>query len=126
MVGTMEEQLLQLLTDTQSAEEAPRKQAEAHLLQLQTDKQFPISLATIASHASVGPNIRQSALLLLRTFVEGVWGGDELADPPVTIIQEANKEVLRRMILDLAIGSGEGDDRKVKSAARYVNGCCCG
>ena len=127
MVGTMEEQLLQLLADTQSSNEGPRTQAEAHLLQLQSNEAFPTSLATIASHESVSPNIRQSALLLLRTFVENTWasGNDELSDGPLILIPDATKEQLRMQMLDLAIGKGVEDDRKVKSAARYVESPYC-
>jgi hypothetical protein len=114
MAGTMEDHLLSLLADTQLAAAAPRKRAEQHLDQAKTNPAFPASLAAIASHSSVGPQIRQSALLLLRTFVERNWSG-ESDDGPVVQIDEQVKELLRGQMLELATN---GDaDRKIKSAA---------
>lgn len=113
----MEDQLLSLLADTQLSAEAPRKQAEQHLDQAKTNPAFPGSLAAIASHSSVSPQIRQSALLLLRTFVERNWSG-ESDDGPVVQIDEQVKEALRGQMLELAT-SGDAD-RKIKSAASYV------
>ncbi|KAG4416084.1 hypothetical protein IFR04_010787 [Cadophora malorum] len=117
MAGTMEDQLLSLLADTQLSAEAPRKQAEQHLEQAKTNPAFPGSLAAIASHSSVSPQIRQSALLLLRTFVERNWSG-ESDDGPAVQIDEQVKEALRVQMLELAT-SGDAD-RKIKSAASYV------
>ncbi|CZS96353.1 related to importin9 [Rhynchosporium agropyri] len=113
----MEDQLLSLLADTQLSAEAPRKQAEQHLEQAKTNPAFPVSLAAIASHSSVSPQIRQSALLLLRTFVERNWSGEN-DDGPVVQIDEQVKEALRGQMLELAT-SGDAD-RKIKSAASYV------
>ncbi|KAH7411388.1 armadillo-type protein [Cadophora sp. MPI-SDFR-AT-0126] len=113
----MEDQLLALLADTQLSAEAPRKQAEQHLEQAKTNPAFPGSLAAIASHSSVSPQIRQSALLLLRTFVERNWSG-ESDDGPAVQIDEQVKEALRVQMLELAT-SGDAD-RKIKSAASYV------
>lgn len=113
----MEDQLLQLLSDTQLPAEAPRKQAELHLAQAQSNPAFPGSLSAIASHASVSPEIRQSALLVLRTFVEKNWSGQS-EDGPAVPIGDAVKEQLRVQMLELAT-SGDAD-RKIKSAARYV------
>ncbi|EKD12391.1 importin-beta domain-containing protein [Drepanopeziza brunnea f. sp. 'multigermtubi' MB_m1] len=113
----MEEQLLSLLADTQLSAEGPRKQAEQHLEQAKSNPAFPVSLAAIASHASVSPQIRQSALLMLRTFVERNWSG-ESDDGPVVLLDDQVKEALRQQMLELAT-SGEAD-RKIKSAASYV------
>jgi len=114
----MEDQLLQLLSDTQSPAEGPRKQAELHLQQqAQSNPQFPLSLAAIASHASVSLENRQSALLLLRTFVEKNWSGENDQGNAVPI-SDQTKEQLRMQMLELAT-SGDAD-RKIKSAARYV------
>ncbi|PBP23520.1 importin-beta domain-containing protein [Diplocarpon rosae] len=113
----MEDQLLSLLADTQLSAEGPRKQAEQLLEQAKTNPAFPGSLAAIASHASVSPQIRQSALLLLRTFVERNWSG-ESDDGPVVLIDDQVKEALRQQMLELAT-SGDAD-RKIKSAASYV------
>ena len=117
MAATMEDQLLQLLADTHQPAEGPRKQAELHLQQAQTNPSFPTSLAAIASHSSVSPEIRQSALLVLRTFVERNWAAvDEDGNRAVVQIEEPTKELLRVQILELATSSEA--DRKIKSAAR--------
>ncbi|CAG8954737.1 hypothetical protein HYFRA_00004661 [Hymenoscyphus fraxineus] len=117
MAQTMEDQLLQLLRDTQSASEGPRKQAELTLQQAQNNPAFPGSLAAIASHVSVAPEIRQSALLILRTFVDKNWSGHDEKGPTIQI-DETVKEQLRVGMLELAT-SGDAD-RKIRSAASYV------
>jgi importin-9 len=118
MAGIMEDQLLHLLADTQLPAEGPRKQAELHLQQAQSNPAFPSSLAAIACRPSVGLEIRQSALLILRTFVEKNWSGENEEGEPVVPIEEQTKEVLRVQMLELAT-SGDAD-RKIKSAARFV------
>jgi importin-9 len=116
MAATMEDQLLQLLSDTHSTAEGPRKAAELHLQTATTNPAFPSSLAAIASHASVTPEIRQSALLVLRTFVERNWSGESEDGGQVVQIDEGIKEGLRGSLLELAT-SGDAD-RKIRSAAR--------
>jgi hypothetical protein len=118
MAGPMEEQLLQLLADTQSVAPGPRKQAEVHLEQLQANESFPTSLVAIASHTSVSPPIRQSALLILKKYVEQHWLQLSDAEGPVVPISDATKEQLRVKLLELST-SAEGD-RKITSAARYM------
>jgi importin-9 len=121
MTGTMEDQLLQLLADTQLPAEGPRKQAEEHLKHAQSNPAFPGSLAAIATHSSVSPEIRQAALLILRTFVEKNWSGEN-EDGVVVPINDQTKEQLRVQMLELAT-SGDAD-RKIKSAARFVSHQC--
>lgn len=116
----MEDQLLQLLTDTQSADAGPRKLAEIHLEQLQTNEALPTSLAAIATHRSVSSAIRQAALSVLRKYVERNWSGQDENGPTITIPDHI-KEQLRNQLLELATSSE--DDRKVRSAARYVHLC---
>lgn len=111
------QQLIQLLVDTQDAGEGPRKQAELHLQQAQSNPAYPSSLSAIASHSIVAPGVRQSALVVLRAFVEKNWGGlDEDGQGPAYPIADATKEQLRVQLLELAT-SGDAD-RKIKSAAR--------
>jgi hypothetical protein len=117
MAATLEDQLLQLLADTQLPAEGPRKQAELHLKQAESNPAYPSSLSAIASHSSVSPEIRQSALSVLRSFVEKNWGGlDEDGSGPTITIADATKEQIRSQLLELAT-SGIAD-RKIKSAAR--------
>lgn len=113
----MEDQLLRILVDTQSPAQGPRQQAELSLKRLETNEAFPRSLAAIASHSSVKLSDRQSALSVLRRFVEKNWSGqDELDEGPINPIPDPSKGQLRKVMLDLAT-SGE-DDRKIKAGAR--------
>lgn len=118
----MEGQLLQLLADTHSTADAPRKAAEQHLAAAASDPAFPGTLAAIASHASVSGEIRQSALTVLRGFVERNWSGEvdaddgEVGSGPAIAISEEVKGALRGTILELAT-SGEAD-RRIRSLAR--------
>ena len=117
MAGTMEDQLLQLLADTQLPAEGPRKQAELHLRQAESNPAFPGSLTAIATHASISTEIRQSALLILRRFVEDNWSGENDEGQSIHIA-DVTKEELRVQLLGLAISNDA--DRKIKSAARCV------
>lgn len=119
MAGSFEDQLAQLLAETQLPAEGPRKQAELHLLHAQSNPAFPTSLAAIASHGSVAPEIRQSALSVLRRFVEKNWSGQTDDEGPAIPIADATKEQLRVQLLQLATSNDE--NRRVKSAARYAN-----
>jgi hypothetical protein len=114
---SMEDQLLVLLSDTLSSSEGPRKQAELQLQQATVQSAFPGSLAAIACHANVAIEVRQSALLNLRTFVEKNWSGYDENGPTIAI-EEGVKEQLRASLLELAT-SGDAD-RKIKSAARWA------
>ncbi|RQM05733.1 hypothetical protein DH86_00003596, partial [Scytalidium sp. 3C] len=107
-----------LLAETQLPAEGPRKQAELHLLHAQSNPAFPTSLAAIASHGSVAPEIRQSALSVLRRFVEKNWSGQTDDEGPAIPIADATKEQLRVQLLQLATSNDE--NRRVKSAASYV------
>ena len=114
----MEEQLAQLLTNTQLAEQAPRQQAEIDLKHARTNPGFPVSLANIASHTGISSGIRQAALSLLRQFIERNWVDDGLGDESAIPIAEDVRGALRRALLALALSSE--DDRKVKVSARWA------
>lgn len=120
MADSLQEQLLQLLQDTLSTDQEVRKTAESHLLQIQTNDGFPTSLASIASHTTVPPDVRQAALLVLKTTVQSSWAGLDEGLAPRYPISEANKELLRTQLLEIAIGNGDVDDRKVQSVASLV------
>jgi importin-9 len=116
MAGTMEDQLLQLLRDTHSTAEGPRKAAEQHLQTATSNPAFPSSLAAIASHGSVAPEIRQSALVVLRAFVERNWSGETGDEGIVVQIDDGTRNSLRVTLLELATSADA--DRKIRSAAR--------
>ncbi|KLJ08001.1 hypothetical protein EMPG_16543 [Blastomyces silverae] len=115
----MEQQLLPLLADTQSPAPATRNIAEVQLLTLYSNENFPLSLASIASHKSVPINLRQSALLILRTFVLAAWSPHLEEFKGQVLVNDANKAQLRRVLLDLAT-SDDASERKVKASASYV------
>ncbi|KAF2266792.1 ARM repeat-containing protein [Lojkania enalia] len=114
----MEEQLAQLLSATQSAQEAPRKHAEQQLQSLYGHAEFPLGLVSIASHESVPLNIRQSALLNLKTFVLVGWSPqfDEFGGS--VLVSDEHKVQIREALFGLSTSGAI--DRKVKSAASYV------
>lgn len=115
----MEQELLQLLSDTQSPAQETRKNAELRLITLYPNESFPLSLASIASHSSVPVPIRQSALLILRTFIVAAWSPQLDEFKGQILVNDANKSHLRRVLLDLAT-SPEQDNRKIKASASYV------
>lgn len=113
----MEEQLVQLLSNTQLPEQGPRQQAEIELKRARTNAAYPVSLAKIASHTSVSTAVRQAALTNLRLFIENNWAvGDQDDDEPQIPISDESRALLRESLLDLALSQEE--DRKVKLAAR--------
>ena len=111
----MEDQLLVILSDTLSSAEAPRKLAELQLQQATTQPAYPGSLAAIGCHANIAIEVRQSALLALRTFVEKNWSGFDENGLTITI-EEGVKEQLRGSLLGLATSVDQ--DRKLRTLAR--------
>lgn len=114
----MEEQLVRLLTETQSSQEGPRKNAEWQLKQQYSDPDFPIGLTTIGAHNDVPINIRQASLLYLKTFIQACWSQQFDEFNGQIYSDEGRKAQIRQALLDLAL-SGR-DERKVKSAASLV------
>ncbi|OKL64018.1 hypothetical protein UA08_00243 [Talaromyces atroroseus] len=114
----MEQELLQLLTATQSPAAVTRKSAELQLLHSYSNEAFPLSLVAIASHESVDAALRQSALTVLRTFVVASWSPllDEFKGQ--VLVNDANKATLRNALLNLATTTET--NRKVKALASYV------
>jgi len=111
---------VQLLANTQLPAEGPRKQAELELRHAQSNPAFPLSLANVAAHTSIASEIRQSALSVLRGFIEHNWSpeGDDDKGPRFPI-PDATKDQLRSKLLELALSNE--DDRKIKSLVRYVD-----
>lgn len=114
----MEEQLAQLLAATHSPSEGPRNQAEQQLLSLYGHPEFPVGLVAIASHDSVPLNIRQAALLYLKTFVLAGWSPQFDEFKGQVLVSDETKARIRDALLNLS--TSEQSDRKVKTAASYV------
>lgn len=114
----MEDQLVQLLANTQLPDQGPRQQAEIELKRARSNPAFPVSLANVASHTSVATAVRQSALSTLRLFIENNWAADDPGDEPQVPISDDARKLLQQSLLDLALSPEE--DRKVKIAARYL------
>ncbi|KAH7134349.1 armadillo-type protein [Dactylonectria macrodidyma] len=116
----MEDQLVQLLANTQLPDQAPRQQAEIELKHARTNPAFPLSLANVAAHASIETNIRQAALTNLRLFIEKNWNVDDDEGEPQIPIADESRGQLKQTLLDLALSPEE--DRKVKISASYAVG----
>lgn len=113
----MEDQLAQLLANTQLPQDEPRKRAELDLKHAQSTPAFPVALANIAAHNSISTEIRQAALTYLRRFIEHNWAEDSEEDEgPQIPIPDSTKDQLRHKLLDLALS--DESDRKVKSSVR--------
>ena len=67
-------------------------------------------------------NIRQSALLVLKTFVLSAWSPSFEEYKGAVLVSEASKAQLREVILQIATGNDASGDRKVRAAASYVVG----
>jgi hypothetical protein len=111
----MEDQVAQVLANTQSPAEGTRKQAELDLKHAQTNPAFPTALANIGTYKTLPVEIRQAALSALRQFIEKNWSGESDDGPTIPIADQA-KDQIRSVILELALGSDE--ERKIKTAAR--------
>ena len=114
----MEEQLVRLLTETQSSQEGLRKNAEWQLKQQYTNPDFPVALISIGQHSDAPIDIRQSALLYLKTFVLACWSPQFDEFNGQLYADDGKKAQIRQSLLDLAL-SGR-DERKIKSAASLV------
>jgi hypothetical protein len=111
----MEDELVQVLANTQSPNQPVRHQAEISLNHAKTNPAFPISLANIAAHEPIDVSIRQAALTTLRQFVEKNWNPDALDTEPSVPIPDDAREQLRQVLLGLSLNQ---ENRKVKNGAR--------
>lgn len=114
----MEEQLVRLLTETQSAQEGPRKNAEWQLKQQYGNPDFPLGLTSIGAHGDVPVNTRQASLLYLKTFVQACWSPQFDEFNGQLYADDGRKAQIRQSLLNLALSGN--DERKVKSAASLV------
>lgn len=115
----MEEQLIQILAQTQSPVEEPRRQAEQHLQSLYTNEGFPLALASIAAHDSVNSPIRQAALLSLKQYVAQTWSPEfeDTYQAPSVLSPDARRQ-LRQTLLEIA--TSDSIERRIQNAAGYV------
>ncbi|KAK4618173.1 Importin subunit beta-5 [Fulvia fulva] len=118
MSATMEEQLVRLLTETTSAQEGTRKSAESQLKEQYGNPDFPIGLVSVGAHNDVALDVRQAALLYLKTFVLATWSPQFDEFQGQLYADDGKKTQIRQRLLELAV-SGR-DERKIKSAASLV------
>lgn len=114
----MNDQLVQLLSATQTAQEAPRNQAEQQLQSLYGHQDFPLALVEIAQHESVPLNIRQAALLSLKQLVLAGWSESLDEFKGQLLVSDENKIKIRQLLMELA--TADQLDRKLKAAASLV------
>lgn len=116
----MEEALVQLLAETQSSAEAPRKAAEEQLQQLYYDENFPLALCSIASNSSYPSPTRQASLLALKNFVLASWSTSFDEFQGQVLVSDQTKASLRDALFALATSSEAGTERRIQNAASYV------
>ncbi|KAF2833309.1 ARM repeat-containing protein [Ophiobolus disseminans] len=114
----MEDQLVQLLSATQTAQEGPRKHAEQQLLSYYGHQELPLGLVGIACHDNVPLNIRQAALLYLKQLVLAGWSNSFEEFKGQLLVSDENKPFIREQLLALA--TTDQLDRKLKAAASLV------
>src|SRR5689334_24686234 len=108
----MEDQLVQLLSATQTAQEGPRQHAEQQLLSYYGHQELPLGLVSIACHDNIPLNIRQAALLYLKQFVLAGWSNSFEEFKGQILVTDENKLLIRQQMLKLA--TMEQLDRKIK------------
>ncbi|KAL2208576.1 ARM repeat-containing protein [Sarocladium strictum] len=116
----MEDQLVQLLANTQLPGQAPRQQAEIELKRARTNPAYPISLVNVAAHTSIDISVRQAALSTLRLFIESEWSAEDIGSEPQVPISDEARAQIKQSLLDLALS--QENDRKIKTAASYAIG----
>ena len=116
----MEDQVLASLSATLASDAAVRNDAERQLSDLSTNEGFPNSLISIASHASVPLDLRQSALFSLKRLVLKSWSPslEEFEGPGA--LNDATKEQVRQSLLTLAT-SGDEDGKVFRAASDVVS-----
>lgn len=116
----MEEQVLASLSATLASDAAVRNDAERQLSDLSANEGFAFSLISIASHASVPRDLRQSALISLKRLVLRSWSPSLEEFEGTGALNDAIKEQLRQSLLTLAT-SGDEDGKVVRAASDVVS-----
>lgn len=116
----MDDQVLQLLKDTQKSDTNTIRNAENNLRSLYANPQFPFSLLNIAGHDGVDVAGRQSALTTLKNYVSATWSPqfDETFLGQIFLDHEA-KARLRNQIFALAVketGSASSELQKLAAS----------
>ncbi|CAK7564867.1 MAG: hypothetical protein SEPTF4163_002770 [Sporothrix epigloea] len=125
------DEIVRLLSNTQLPDEEPRKRAELELKSAQTNPAFPGTLTAVAATSTYPTQIRQSALTVLRQFIQRNWTSDGTGDDdgddddddvgrPRIPISDTVKQQLRIQLLELA--TRDENDRLVKSSVSFVVG----
>lgn len=114
----MEAEVLRLLTDAQSPQETPRRQAEAHLRVLNDNENFGPCLLSIASQTSLPLAVRQGALSYCKIYLQHVWSSSFDEYEGHAILGEPIKQDIRQTILNLA--TSPANDRKIRVAATAI------
>jgi len=112
--------VLAALSATLASDAAVRKDAERQLSDLSASEGFPSSLISIASHASIPRDLRQSALFSLKRLVLKSWSPliEELDGK--SAINDTTKDQIRQSLLSLATSS-DGEGKVVRAASDVVS-----
>ncbi|KAI9713080.1 MAG: hypothetical protein M1820_001065 [Bogoriella megaspora] len=115
----MEVELVNILFGVQSASDSTRRSAEQQLVELRTQQPdaLALGLASFASQNDGPVEVRQAALLSLKTTILALWSPrlEEFKGPT---LHDETKSKIRQTLFQLAT-DGQAE-RKVESAAAYV------
>ncbi|KAF2857341.1 ARM repeat-containing protein [Piedraia hortae CBS 480.64] len=114
----MEQQLAQLLAESQSAQEAPRRNAESQLKQQGANPDFPLALISIGAREDVPLPIRQAAIMYLKRWVEACWSVEFDTFGGWIYPDDGKRNQIRQSLLNLVLG-GQSPS-KITSAASVV------
>ncbi|PWW77744.1 ARM repeat-containing protein [Tuber magnatum] len=111
----MEQEILRLLGETLSSQEGPRRNAETQITNLYGNDALPLALVQIASTTHLNITVRQSALLVLKRYVQHCWsdGFEEFTGP---LASDGIKDRLRDPLLGLVTD----EQRKIRFAASSI------
>lgn len=116
----MEDRVLAALSATLASDAAVRKDAERQLSDLSASEGFPSSLISIASHASIPRDLRQSALFSLKRLVLKSWSPLIEEFDGKSAINDTTKDRIRQSLLSLATSS-DGEGKVVRAASDVVS-----
>jgi len=112
--------VLAALSATLAPDAAVRKDAERQLFDLSASEGFPSSLISIASHASIPRDLRQSALFSLKRLVLKSWSPLIEEFDGKSAINDTTKDQIRQSLLSLATSSS-GEGKVVRAASDVVS-----
>jgi len=115
---TMEQQVLELVAGSQSANQGTRQAAELQLKGLYTNESFPSALVNVGAHNEVTTADRVAALIMLKIFIGKCWSPllDEY-EGTVLVNYDLKNEIRNRL---LAIAFDSSADNKIVTQTAVI------